>query len=175
MGIFNFKNKTAHKFIKNQSKKAGNLDKIKIEKIENVGIIAEVNLFRSYDFTKKLSEDLGIDKKAIRVILFDDVKNENLIDNYEVYSEKAFSYYGKIKEIKLKEFVNTEFDLLINYCDSNIIYAQITGVKSNAKLKAGFEHNFSNFNDLSIKITGNKIDTFNSELIKYLHIMSLLK
>ena len=174
MGILNLKNKTAHKFIKNQSKKTKNREKIKVDIIKSVGIIAKADLFKAYDFTNKLNQELGLPKNAIKVVLFDHSSSENSVENYYIFSEKSFGLYGKIKEDKLKDFVNTRFDLLINYCDSDNVYAQISSIRSKAKLKAGFDHDYSNFNDITIKIIGNKIDTFNNELIKYLQILNLL-
>lgn len=173
MGILNLKNKTAHKYIKKQPKSSGISKNKKINKIHTVGIVAEADLFRTYDFTKKLSENLGINKEAIKVILFDNEKSQ--VENYNIFSEKSFGMYGKIKNDDLQAFVDTSFDLLINYCLEETIYGQVVVCKSKAKLKAGFENKFADFYNLSINIPGNKIDTFNKEIIKYLQILKLLK
>jgi len=175
MGILNLKNKTAYKYIKKQPKNTGNVENKISNKIQTVGIVAEADLFKTYDFTKRLSEDLNIDKNKINVILFDYEKAENAIGNYDFFSEKSFGMYGKINEESIKNFVNTSFDLLINYCAEETIYSQVIVCKSKAKLKASFENKYAGFYNLSINISGNKIDTFNKEIIKYLQILNLLK
>lgn len=175
MDILNLKNKTAFSYIKKQLKLAKNSDNKKVSKIQNVGIVAEVNLFRAYDFTKKLSEGLGIDKSDIKVTLYDLEKTSSLMDDYGRFSEKSFGLHGKFKNGDLKYFSNIPFDLLINYCEETNIYGQVVVCRSQAKLKAGFENEYADFYDLSINIPGNKIDTFNSEIIKYLQILNLLK
>ncbi|MCF6224598.1 MAG: hypothetical protein L3J34_12870 [Flavobacteriaceae bacterium] len=175
MGILNFKSNTANTYIKKQLKLVKNSNNKKVSKIQNVGIVADVNLFRAYDFTKKLSENLGIDASNINVILYDIEKTESLIDNYRRFSDKSFGLQGKIKDTDLSNFVNTSFDLLINYCEETNIYGQVIVCRSKAKLKAGFENEYADFYDLSVNIPENRIDTFNSEIIKYLQILSLLK
>lgn len=175
MGIFNFKNKTAYKYIKKQSKNTSNLKNKIASQIHTVGIIAEANLFKTYDFTKRLSEDLGIDKSKIKVILFENKNTEKLQESYKYFYENSFGMYGKIKDEEVKSFVDTSFDLLINYCAEEIIYSQVIACKSKAKLKASFENEYASFYNLSINILGNKIDTFNKEIIKYLQILNLLK
>lgn len=175
MGILNLKNKTAITFIKKQLKRTSNLENKNIGKIQNVGIIAEANLFNAYDFTKKLSEGLGIDKSNIKVTLYDTEKTESLMDDYGRFSEKSFGMHGKVKDGDLKSFSNTPFDLLINYCEKSNIYGQVVVCRSKSNLKAGFENEYADFYDLTVNIPGNKIDTFNSEVIKYLQILNLLK
>jgi len=174
MGILNLKNKTAYKFIKNNANKTRNFDKKTTGKIKRVGVLAKADLFKTYDFTRKLIEEIGLKDHEIEVALLDDLEPNKTIEIYNVYTDKAFGMYGKIKDNSLKIFVDTKFDLLINYCDSDDIFALVISFKSKAKIKAGFEYDHFNFNDISIKVAGNKIDTFNDELIKYLNILDLL-
>jgi uncharacterized protein DUF6913 len=174
MGILNLKNKTAYKFIKNNTKITRNFDKNTVGKIKSVGVLAKADLFKTYDFTKKLIDEIGLKDHEIEVALLDELEPIKTIEIYNVYTDKSFGMYGKIKDKSLKKFVNTKFDLLINYCDSDNIFALVISFKSKAKMKAGFEYDHFNFNDISIKIAGNKIDTFNDELIKYLDILDLL-
>jgi len=175
MDVLNLKSKTAYKFIKNNSKKSNKSNKKTIDKIKRVGVLARADLFRTYDFTKKLIDEIGLREHNIEVALLDDVMPNETIEIYNVYTDKAFGLYGKIKDSGLKKFVDTKFDLLINYCGSDDIFAFVICFKSKAAIKAGFEYENFNFNDISIKITGNKIDTFNDELIKYLGILKLIK
>ncbi len=174
MGILNLKFKTAYKYIKKQQKNTSNLENNITSQIRTVGIIAEANLFKAYDFTKRLSEDLGIDKNNIKVVLFDIKNDETPLENYKYFYENSFGMYGKIKDEDIKIFVGTSFDLLINYCAEETIYSQVIAYKSKAKLKISFENEYASFYNLSVNISENKIDTFNKEIIKYLQILNLL-
>jgi len=174
MGILNLKKKTADKFIKNKQKIVPESKKSDVRRIKKVGVLAETGLFRSYDFTKRLSAELGIDEEDLTVFLFDPSGKDDALDHYKVCNEKSFGLYGKIKSVALDHFLEKKFDLLINYCEADLVYPRIIMIKSKAGLKAGYDHEKNFYNDISIKIPGNKIDTFNAELIKYLQILKLI-
>lgn len=175
MGFLNLKRKTAYKFIKNQANKTTRSTEISSKPIERVGVIAGAGLYLAYDFTKGLSQKLGLDESDIHLCLYNDKeKGSDLIEGCQV-GEKDFGLYGKIKSRELNVFVNRKMDLLINYCDPDLVFSQVITAKSKASYKAGFDHDQGLFYDISIKIEGNKIDTFNSELVKYLKILKLIK
>lgn len=175
MGILNLKDKTVHKFIKNQRKVASSTKEINVKVINKVGVLSEVSLFQTYDFTKRLIESLKIEPENLKVILFDPTGKELAVDKYRTFNEKGFGFHAKVKSEIVSKFVHTDFDLLINYCDPELLFPKVVVLKSKAQLKAGFENELNFFNDISIKTTGNDIDTFNEELVKYLQILKLVK
>ena len=72
-------------------------------------------------------------------------------------------------------FVDSNYDLLINYCSSDSIYVSLVAVRSKAKFKVGFANEtLQDLYDFMISVEGNKIDVFNDELAKYLQILDLL-
>ena len=175
MGILNLKKNTAFKFIKNKQNNLPEVKKTTVKEIKKVGVLAEVSLFQSYDFTKRLCMELGIEEEELTVFLFDRRGKDKTLNTTKVCNEYSFGLYGKIKSPALANFVEKKFDLLINYCEANLIYDQIIMIRSVAGLKVGFEHENNHFNDISFRVDGNKIDTFNNELIKYLEILKLIK
>lgn len=151
------------------------LDKLDtLRKISKVGILAETDLFQTYDFTKNLSTNLGLDTNDFNIILYENSKIIENLGNYLYFSEKDFGMFGKISGKDLKNFVGTEFDLLINYCTHEDVFSEMVCIKSKAKLVAGFKSKTYDNYDISIKIESNKIDTFNEELTKYLQILKVL-
>ncbi len=58
MGILNLKNTTANKFIKNQLNAASSDREYEVKVIKRVGVLAELSLIQTYDFTKRLSKGL---------------------------------------------------------------------------------------------------------------------
>ena len=174
MGFLNLKKKTAYKFIKNQANKAKTAPENKTKSIERVGVIAGAGLYLAYDFTKGLSQKLGLDQSDIHLCLYNENdRSSDLIEGCQV-NEKDFGLYGKIKSRELNLFLNRKMDLLINYCDPESVFPQVITARSKASYKAGFDHEHGLFYDIAIKIEGNKIDTFNTELVKYLKILKLI-
>ena len=143
-------------------------------KINKVGILAEADLFHTYDLTKNLGAKFGIDRNLFDVILFKKSKGGDTLPDYKYFSEGDFGMIGNIKSDDLKQFVKTKYDLLINYCTHEDLFSEYVCVKSKARLVAGFKGDIYDNYDISIKIESNKIDTFNEELTKYLQILNVL-
>ena len=175
MGILNLKTTTANKFIKKQLKAVASERKFDVKLIKRVGVLAEVSLFQTYDFTKRLSEGLNLEIEDLKVCLFDPGGKDTALEFHRLCSEKDFGLYGKIKSEALNKFVSRDFDLLVNYCDPELLFPKVIMLKSAAKMRAGFEHEANFFNDIAINVRGNDIDGFNRELLKYLHILKLIK
>ncbi|MDN3644364.1 hypothetical protein QWY87_16740 [Lutimonas halocynthiae] len=174
MGLLNLKNKTAHKFIKKQRKAIALNKEFDVISINRVGVLSELSLIQTYDFTKRLSESLGLRQEDMKVFLFDVVGKSEAPGFYGMCDEKNFGFNAKIKSEALSKFVDIKFDLLINYCNPELLFPRVIMLKSKAQLKAGFEAEANFFNDISVKTPGNDIDTFNAELVKYLQILKLI-
>ena len=174
MNLKIIKEKVILKYLKSNSR-IRNVDNGEdLRKINKVGILAESELFQTYDFTKSLSVNFGLDIENFEIILYQNSKiNDNLI-NYGHFSEKDFSMFGKMAGEDLKKFAAKKFDLLINYCTHEDVFSEVLCVKSKAKLVAGFKSKTYDNYDISINIESNKIDTFNEELTKYLQILKVL-
>lgn len=175
MNLKNIKKNTALKFLRKNSGITSNNANISKKEIKKVGVLADEDLFKTYDFRRKLADNFGINTDDFTIILYQRIKNVTLSQEFETFSDKDFGRYGKIKGSTVQNFVQTKFDLLINYCGHDNIMAQVASFHSKAILKAGFNSEELNFYDISIKIDANKVDTFNSELTKYLQIMKLIK
>ena len=175
MDLFGLKAKTAAKFIKNRHQNADAEKKNPPSRIKSVGALADIDLFRNYDFTRKLIDSFGLAPNQVQVALVDPSgKNQNTLDAPEAFSEESFGLYGKIKNATLEDFVDKEFDLLVNYSGTDWVFTEVILARSRARLKAGFERENEGWQDIAIKIPGNKMDTFHEELVKYLRIMNLI-
>ena len=108
-------------------------------------------------------------------MLFRNTKEEDKAKTYDIISHKDFGFYGNIKGESLRSFVDTEFDILINYCHVDHILSQVASFRSSAALKVSFKNEEFDFYNILLDIEENKIDTFNNELTKYLKILSFIK
>ena len=175
MDLFGLKAKTAAKFIKNRHQNVGSEKKNPPSRIKSVGALADIDLYRNYDFTGKLIDSFGLAPNQVQVVLVDPSgKNQNTLDAPEAFSEDSFGMFGKIKDATLEDFVDREFDLLVNYGGTDWIFTEVILARSKARLKAGFDADKGEWQDIAIKIPGNKMDTFHEELVKYLRIMNLI-
>lgn len=172
--MFNIKQATARKFIKNKAKTQSAEEKKQLRRIRSVGAVADAAVFRSYDFTRKLKDLLDLHGDKLEVLLFAMDPKENEIDGYPVCRADSFGWNGKIKPGPVWDFTDKEFDLLINYGTEPQIFREVVVARSNALLKAGFGEPANPFQDISIHTPGNKMDAFHSELARYLGVLGLL-
>lgn len=175
MNLKGIKEKSALKFLKKNFGTKGDNQMSSLNKIEKVGILAEVELFKTYDFSRKLSENFGVKRNDFDIFLYQNDYGQDSMDQYESFSEKDFGLYGKIKSKNAKKIIENEYDLLIDYCNEDNIFSKVLCFSSNSKLIAGFKNEKFDIYDISIKLENNRIDTFNEELTKYLKILNLFK
>ena len=140
MELLNLKNKTASKFIKNQLNAVGRKKEFELKAIRKIGVLAELSLFETYDFTKRLASDLKVPDEDLKVFLFDSSGKGEAPGFYKTCSDKDFGYFGKVKSEALNRFLSMDFDLLINYCDASLLFPKVIMLRSAAKMRAGFEN-----------------------------------
>lgn len=175
MNLTALKKKTAFHYYEKQLKKQKRIDKKTPDKIHTVGVLADSRLFGSYDLSRNLSSKLNMPHKNFEIIIFENFKDDFVTQHYNTFTEKDFGMYGKIKAQNVLGFVDSNYDLLINYCNSDSIFASIVAIRSKAKFKVGFANEtLQDLYDFMISIEGNKLDVFNDELAKYLKILELL-
>jgi hypothetical protein len=175
MNLKKIKKNTALKFLRKHAATEKIKPAVSGNIIYKVGILAEEDLFNTYDFRKELSENFKIPANDFKILLFQKRKNIESLHDLEYFSFDDFGFFGKIKGENVKDFTQNNFDLLINYCAQDNILALVASFQSNAILKAGFKMEEFNLYDISISVEVNKIDTFNAELTKYLQILNLIK
>ncbi len=175
MNFTGLKKKTAFQFYEKQLKKLKKNSGAIPSTIETIGILADSRLFGSYDISRNLSQKLNMPHKKFEIIIFENLKDDFVSQHYNTFSEKDFGMYGKIKTQNVLGFVDTKYDLLINYCNSDSVFSTIVAMRSKAKFKVGFaDEQLQDLYDFMIVIEGNKIDVFNDELAKYLQILELI-
>ncbi|MCF6349078.1 MAG: hypothetical protein L3J20_12385 [Flavobacteriaceae bacterium] len=175
MNFTGLKKKTAIQFYEKQLKKLKKNSTNVPERIKTIGVLADSRLFGSYDISRNLSQKLNLPHKKFEIIIFENLKDDFVTQHYNTFSEKDFGMYGKIKTKSVKGFVDTDYDLLINYCNLDSVFANIVAVQSKAKFKVGFaDEKLEDLYDFMIVIEGNRIDIFNDELAKYLQILELI-
>jgi len=175
MNFTNLKKNTAAKFNLKELKKQAKKTKKKPDSIGLIGVLASSSLFGSYDISRNLSQKLNKPHKNLEIIIFENLKDDFVTQHYNTFSEKDFGMYGKPKAQNLIDFINTEYDLLINYCSPNSIFANVVALRSKASLKATFANKeYADLYDFTIDVDTNKVDVFNDELAKYLQILKLI-
>lgn len=176
MNFKGLKKKTAAQYYQKQLRKLQSTNDNIPKKITKIGVLADSRLFGGYDISRNLSQKLKMPHKSLEIIIFENLKDDFVTQHYNTFSEKDLGMYGKPKAPNVVDFVNADYDLLINYCNHTSVYTNILTMRSKAKFKVSFANEeLQNLYDFTIAVDGNKIDVFNDELAKYLQIFNLIE
>jgi len=140
--------------------------------IIKVGLIIDESNFLKTSALKKEIVSNGISENNIKVIVFRDV-----LKSKEVYSEPTFglkdlNVKGEFTQQALNEFISEEFDLLINYYDSEKPFLLFLTNSSKSKFKVGFSAVDKRLNHFLISIDPENYKEFIGELFRYLKILN---
>ena len=142
------------------------------QKITTVGLLVDETYFSN---TEGLVEQLisqGIEKDKITVLIYKDkIKSKELIAS-PFLSLKNISFAGEIDKTEVLNFLDTPFDLLINYYDVNKYALLLLSIKSKANFKVGFDTVDKKVNHFIIKTLVDEYEMFTLELFKYLKILN---
>jgi hypothetical protein len=157
-------------FVKKSLK--NNLHNVKNEvftsNVQTIGLLVDESEFRhSEELVKELISN-GINPDNIKIVVY-----RSKFDKKETYSRPTFgkkhiNWRGGVIADFLTEFIDTEFDLLISYYDTEQPILMMVTNKSKAKFKVGFASVDNNLNRWMIETAIENYKLFVSELFKYL-------
>lgn len=140
--------------------------------IQSVGLIFDGNLNIELENVLKELVEHGIDENQIKVLIFTNKKNKIEVFNHELVTYKEFNWSGELTHSKAELFLNTNFDLLINYHEfdkSPLVYLSYL---SKANFKVGFNTLDKTLNKFMVNTNINNYQLFVDELFKYLKILN---
>jgi hypothetical protein len=142
------------------------------KKIASVGLLVDESYFSN---TEALVDQIvlqGIDKEQIKILVYKDkIKSKEIIAS-PFLSLKNISFTGEINKNEVIDFLETPFDLLINYYDVNKYALLLLSVQSKANFKVGFDTVDKRVNHFILKMLVDQYELFTSELFKYLKILN---
>ncbi|MBP1221532.1 DUF6913 domain-containing protein [Flavobacterium sp. 1355] len=157
-------------FVKKSLK--NNLHNVKNEvftsNVQTIGLLVDESEFRhSEELIKELISN-GINPDSIKIVVY-----RSKFDKKETYlrptfGKKHINWRGEVTVDFLTEFIDTEFDLLISYYDTEQSILMMVTNKSKAKFKVGFASVDNNLNRWMIETAIENYKLFVSELFKYL-------
>jgi hypothetical protein len=144
-------------------------------KIESLGIILNADETTDFESIKTIANTLNILPNKLKIIAFTESKKEVTYSWNDCFNPKDFGWNGKINNIELQTFLDTEFDLLISYYSKNVLELKYLTTASKANFKVGIFQIDTRLNDLIIKTNFKNLEAFKAELKKYLSVLNKLK
>ncbi len=123
---------------------------------------------------KGLARILNVQEKDIGFMSFVQQKKNEDKERPELFSPKDIGWKGVFKTSGLKEYRNTNYDLLISYyTQAHLALATVSSL-GNSKFKVGIGEDLYHTQDLSLEVDLVDTDLFLTELEKYLKILKII-
>lgn len=161
-----FLKKNVTKRLANQNSFASN------DKVLTVGILIDETYFNETSQLVERIISLGIQENNISILVYKDKIKKKEEINEPFLSLKNISISGDIDKKEVNDFIDTPFDLLVNYYDVNKSALLLLSTKSKAKFKVGFDTVDKRANHFIIKTLIEDYNEFVLELFKYLKILN---
>ncbi|PCI35625.1 MAG: hypothetical protein COB60_02595 [Flavobacteriaceae bacterium] len=157
----------------NHYRESGNTknQEIKPHKITKIGVLLNDKI-EGPSVVNNLVKVFGFDKKQITFLVHKpqlDVKKE--ANSEGMFGNADFGWYGSIKNPLVKDFVQSDFDLLINYSAKSNLYIDVLVLLSKASFKVSHAGNKDDLYDLVVATGLKDVSTLNEEAKKYLQIL----
>ena len=143
----------------------------------DIGVLFVVNDKSEYNKVSKFVNILQNQKKNVKALAL--VKSEKLKEqimpklSYDLFTSKNLNWFKKPSGTFVNDFIEKDFDILINLVDSDCFPIKYLLALSHAKLKVGIDNNeYTDYLDIMIKTkSGSDLDLFMNEVVHYLTIL----
>lgn len=143
---------------------------VNAEKVISLGVILNIDEINDFEVFRALADYIKVRPNRLKIIAFSSTKKDDVHSWDECYNPKDFGWNGAIKNLELKAFLDTPFDVLISYYEKEVIELKLITAESKAKFKIGILQSDERLNDLIIKTSLKQFSIFKDEVFKYLTI-----
>ncbi len=170
--MFNLKEYILKKKVNRQKKDLSNKT-IVVKPITKVAILNNPESQLSFENLKYVQKALNLHSHQFEIFTF---KKKN--DHYNelrgiVASKEVFSIFGQIKSPEIKEFLDKQYDLLLDFTQLSNIYEAYLSLHIKANLRVGY-YNEEQLYDIMLEVPYGDIKKFADETARYLKIIGLL-
>lgn len=166
-----FKRRSGLKFLKEELKKPISPSN-RTKGITSIGCIVDLDAFDGGNAFYDFIDEFSLRPNAVKIIGYKSYYDNNSPYSTPVISDRDLGWGGKIENSYALEFINREYDLLINYYTEENLLLQLMTVKARARMKVGFAEVDKNLNDLILGTPIGDFKAFKKELKKYLHVLN---
>jgi hypothetical protein len=143
---------------------------VSLEQVKSMGVLCQITDEDSYKTIHELFAKLQSPKRAVRLMGYVDKKEvpyfclPQLSADY--FSRKQLNWYGKPDFVQLNDFIQKDFDMLIDFSRKNLSPIHYILATSNAKLRIGANEFMQDLYDIFIH---DETEPDHLELLKIIH------
>jgi hypothetical protein len=151
---------------------------VNMKDVKTIGIIYDASEEASYTIVSNFVRTFQEDQKLVRTLGF--VNYRRLPHycfpklSYDYFTRRDLNWYYKPVNLKVNEFVNEEFDVVIDLCMHHSFPLRYVAAMSKARLKVGrFGEKYSGIYDFMLNVDDTiSLEDFIKEITHYLNIIN---
>jgi hypothetical protein len=159
-----------HLFLRFKSKKEIQRQPVTLQQAKNIGIVFPANDINQNDIIIEFIKKLKSMQKDVQILGYMPKREFFFVYPFPFISDKDTNWYGKPKGGTSGFFINTPFDLMVDFCSDECLPLEYISGVSSSKFRVGFNKEINNANYDLILIPKEKSDISNliQNLEKYL-------
>lgn len=142
------------------------------QSIKKVACLVDVDQFPGLDLITLIKKELQLPKAEICVLGYTAKQLSVESEGFPVFFQKEIGKLGKIKSTSVKDFVNAEYDVLINFFTENKFPLLVVSGSIKANVKVGFSEADPRCNDVLINCKPENEAMFLKEVKTYLKVIT---
>lgn len=139
--------------------------------IQAIGVIVDMDKFTNPELFYELIYAFSLRPNAVKIIGYKRFYDKNSPYSTPVFSDKDLGWKGAIENSYALEFLNREYDLLINYFTEENLMMQLMSIKTRSRMRVGFSGVDPEYNDLIFGADAADFGLFMKEMKKYLTVL----
>ncbi|CAM1333474.1 DUF6913 domain-containing protein [Tenacibaculum aestuariivivum] len=139
-------------------------------KVKKVAVLLDDETIENKVITNLINK-FSLKKEDITILIYRAFDKKQAIAT-KFFTEKEFGFKASLKSDNLKDFVQKEYDLFINYTKTPNLYTNTITLLSQAGLKTGFAGIDDRLYDLIVVDKSLNEEVLNQEVKKYLTILN---
>ena len=136
-----------------------------------LGCIVNIDEFNHTEVFTTLYKEMGLRENQFKIIGFTSREDSFSGFSIPIFTTKDLGWGGAVKNQGVQEFMNWEYDVLLNYYEEAPTVLKLVTAQTCATLKTGLLAKNQELNDMVFEIKPDKFSQFRSEFLKYLTIL----
>ncbi len=109
--------------------------------------MVDLDSFETPDLFYEFVEEFSLRPNAVKIIGYKSYYDKNSPYATPVFSDKDLGWNGAIENSYVLEFLSREYDMLVNYYTEENLLLQLMSVKTQARIRVGFDEVDEQYND----------------------------
>lgn len=169
-----FKIKSGLKYLEDELNKAKPVSN-RNTGVTSIGCVVDMDKFPEPEAFNTLINDFSLQPNGVKIIGYKKDQTEHSPFGIQFCTDKDLGWNGTIENGFVSEFIDREYDVLLNYYTDDKLVLKLLTARTNARIKVGFPSVDVKLNDLIIDTPIKNFDVFKTELKKYLKVLNEIK